>query len=51
MQLYGIIYTLISLKREREKKREGRDRGCREKGKKKIKRRDELYLFNEWVSK
>jgi hypothetical protein len=33
MQLYGLIYTLISLKREIIEKR--RERGCREKGKKK----------------
>jgi hypothetical protein len=33
MQLYGIIYTLISLKVEREEKR--RERGHKEKGKKK----------------
>jgi hypothetical protein len=53
MQLYGIIYTLILLKREREEKR--RERGCREKGKKKEKgekrkvegKREKLYLFNK----
>jgi hypothetical protein len=39
MQLYGIIYTLISLKREQREERKGKE--------KKKKKGEKLYLFNK----
>jgi hypothetical protein len=52
MQLYDIIFTLISLKRERSYREKGTKKRKRKKERQKVEgNREKLYLFNEYVSK